>query len=220
MREGRPYLLVAWQAVVAVSVIAASRGQVAKALLRQRPRRRPLPRPFGVEGFRLILVAVMLPVPIDAIAELIVAEQQVVVGMDGRLADVDHAAQTARVIALEEAGIAFERLADRAGLGLGVCLALAARPHAERGAEEGHVFDHHREVVAGAVDAFDVVALLAKRCELPDHAGDRADVVLKTPDGLFRRYRAMSGLGRKGASAGLERDDRPVLDAGIPAIRA
>ena len=131
------------------------------------------------------------------------AEGHQVVGMQGPRAHVAQAGAAFDLTTVIEAGIALDRLADRADPGLDIAgpLAAAAAAHVLQQPPQGVV--HHREIVAGRI-AERQAALIALMHvgQVGDDAGDGADMVLEAAIGDVGRGHAVAAVGAEPDLAG------------------
>src|SRR5262249_21745632 len=102
-----------------VAIVAVGRRQIRRLVLRQRGDRRPVDLPRLVERHGNPVEAGSGDVPRLALAILRLAKEETGVGMNGRLAQLAEAGAEGGLVALVEAGVALEGLAEAAGFGLG-----------------------------------------------------------------------------------------------------
>ena len=201
---------VAGRATVGIGVSAAveeieqAGRQVPEFLVAQRPHRRPFDLLVAIDGIGDRLRAVLRR--LMARRELRLAVKLHVVGEDGvALGEIGEAFGHPDLVALENAGIALDRLHQRAGFGLFGGRALAEAAAAQARAELVDVRGRRREIMLG--DEIGVERQLAVHLlELGDHAGQRRDMLAVARDGGARRHRAVAAAGHDQPCAGADLD--------------
>ena len=185
-------------------------------LLGERPHRRPVELGVGVEARRHDVVG--MPLRVDALppVELGVAEQLHVVRVD-RLPvpdEVGEARPAADLVPVAGAAVAFDRLAERARLGLLARGPLAGALAPEAPPERAQAPAPHAEVASGPVDVEPGVRLVGRALEPRHDAAHRThEVAVPGERGLGRHgARASAVQVRLGARArdGAGREDGPA----------
>src|SRR5262249_12814096 len=127
-----------------------------------------------------------------ALAVLALAEEQAVVEGHGGATQIGLACGTAWLVASEDAGIALQRFAQRAGPGLRVAGALAGVHGAQVAAQLAERPGKPGAVASGDVNVQNAVAVRGGPLQQRHRAGDRADVVAVPRQRLLWRYDAVA----------------------------